>query len=434
MSVARAAYDVAVIGGGPAGIAAAASAAESRRGARVVLLDEGFAPGGQIWRSGSTHPPPRRAQRWIHRLARSGAHVKSQCSVVDARRDGAAFRIDCESRGDALFITSLKLVIATGARERFLPFPGWTLPNVMGIGGAQALLKAGASFRGKRVVIAGSGPLLLPVAASLASSGARVLFVAEQSPAWRVAWFAASLWKSPTKLAEAAALRAKFARTRYATGWWVRGATGDSVVRSVSVTNGARERTIECDLLCAGFGLVPNSELPRLLGCDVHDRRVTVDEDQATTVPGVYCAGEPTGVGGVDRSLVEGEIAGLAAMGQPVSARRRLRRAALNSYSEGLSIAFALRDEVCRLATEDTVVCRCEDVRLRNLDPSWTARQAKLYTRAGMGACQGRICGAALECVMRWSPDSVRPPIQPARVATLLDEDDHSTSTNRSVG
>jgi aspartate oxidase len=149
---------------------------------------------------------------------------------------------------------------------------------------------------------------------------------------------------------------------------------------------------------------------------------VIVDERQATSVPGVYCAGEPTGIGGVERSLLEGEIAGRASVDASVSAQLRARRAAMNRYARALANAFELRDEVRALATDETIICRCEDVRLRDLDRSWTARQAKLYTRAGMGACQGRVCGAALECVMGWSPDSVRPPIQPARVATMLDE------------
>jgi NADPH-dependent 2,4-dienoyl-CoA reductase/sulfur reductase-like enzyme len=318
-------------------------------------------------------------------------------------------------------IVARRIILATGARERFLPFPGWTLPNVMGIGGAQALLKAGASFRGKRVVIAGSGPLMLPVAASMAAAGARLLLVAEQAAAKSVAGFTASLWRSPARLAQAALLRARFLRTPYVLGTWVTSATGDTTVRTIRVTDGARERVIDCDVACVGFGLVPNSELARLLGCSVEARCVRVDDRQETTVPGVFCAGEPTGIGGVERSLVEGEIAGLAAAGQRVPDSLRARRAALHRYADGLAEAFALRDELRQLAAADTVVCRCEDVRMRDLNASWTSRQAKLYTRAGMGACQGRICGTALECVMRWQPDSVRPPIQPANVGTLLD-------------
>ncbi len=422
MSVKLQRADVLVIGAGPAGIAAATRAAEVSRGARIVLVDEGFSPGGQIWRTGPGARPARLARRWTDRLAASGAWVQSHCSVVDVRRDGTAFHALCEMDGASLTVSAARIVLATGARERFLPFPGWTLPNVLGIGGVQALLKAGTSFRDKRIIIAGSGPLLLPVAASLTTAGARVLLVAEQTAAARLARFTASLWRSPARLGQAAVLRAKFLGASYETGTWVKSAIGDSAMRSVMVTDGRRERIMDCDVLCTGFGLVPNSELARLLGCAVDGRRVVVDDSQATTVAGVYCAGEPTGIGGVERSLVEGEIAGLSAMGASISGQARSRRVRLHRYADGLARTFELRDELRRLATGDTVVCRCEDVRMRDLDPAWTSRQAKLYTRAGMGACQGRICGAALDWVMRWTPDSVRPPIEPARVATLLDE------------
>jgi hypothetical protein len=138
----------------------------------------------------------------------------------------------------------------------------------------------------------------------------------------------------------------------------------------------------------------------------------------------VYCAGEPTGVGGVDMALAEGEIAGLSSIGLSVPPGLASLRERLEREMQLLDAAFALRPEVTSLAQADTIVCRCEDVRLRDLDARWTSRQAKLYTRAGMGPCQGRVCGTALESVMGWSPDSVRPPVQPARLDAFLS--DHS--------
>lgn len=412
--------DVAVVGGGPAGIAAAVRAAEAPGARRVTLLDEGFRPGGQIWRSGAGMPPGRMARGWTQRLAAAGVDVRAGHAVVDVRRDAGRFTVLAEHSGAAVRTHTERLVIATGARERYLPFPGWTLPNVMGIGGAQALLKAGASFRGKRVVIAGSGPLLLPVAASLAEADARIVLVAEQAPRANILRFAASLWRSPARLAQAATLRAGFFYAPYATGIWAVSAEGGDVLRSVVVTDGMTTRRIACDVLCVGFGLVPNTEVAQLLGCAVEQGFVAVDERQSTTVSGVFCAGEPTGIGGVERSLVEGEIAGLAAAGAIVRAPLVARRASLRRYAAALERAFVLRPELRSLARGDTVVCRCEDVRLRELDATWTARQAKLYTRAGMGACQGRICGAALQCLMGWTSDTVRPPIQPARLSTML--------------
>jgi NADPH-dependent 2,4-dienoyl-CoA reductase/sulfur reductase-like enzyme len=412
-------YDIVVIGAGPAGVAAACRAAES--GKRVLVLDEGLGAGGQIWRPNVHGAPAGIARQWLSRLEASSAEVRRATSVFDVRPTAAPkFVVAGECNGAAFEVIGAAIVLATGARERFLPFPGWTLPNVVGVGGVQALLKAGMSVRGRQVVIAGSGPLLLPVAASLAHAGAKLLLVAEQAPMARVRGFAASLWKKPRMLVQAALLRRAFLSTPYTTGTWVASARGDDAIREVSVTNGATTRTYPCELLCVAFGLVPNVEIARLLGCEVEHGVVSVDATQATSVPQVYCAGEPTGIGGVDLALIEGEIAGLAAAGQSVPQRLVATAARLRDYAAALEHAFALRPELRSLAQPDTIVCRCEDVRVGELDPRWSARQAKLYTRAGMGPCQGRVCGPALECLMGWTADSIRPPIQPARLASFL--------------
>jgi len=410
--------DVAVIGGGPAGIAAASLAAEA--GARVVLVEEGPRPGGQIWRHGARSVSSRPARRWILRLDGSDAAVLCSTAVVDLERRNERFVVIAESRGNRQVIEASSLVLATGARERFLPFPGWTLPNVVGVGGAQALAKNGTSFRGKRVVIAGSGPLLFPVAATLSRGGAKVLLVAEQASRENVAAFAANLWRRPATLLQAAMLRLGFMTTPFVTGTWVTAARGDTAVREVTLSDGRSTQTIRCDLLCAAFGLVPNTELARLLGCALENGIVAVDERQSTSVPGVYCCGEPTGIGGVDLALVEGEIAGHAAAAQRVPGRLVSRRARHRRDAARLERAFGLRAELFALAESDTIVCRCEDVRWGALDRQWSTRQAKLYTRAGMGPCQGRVCGAALECLMGWPADSVRAPAQPARCDTLI--------------
>jgi NADPH-dependent 2,4-dienoyl-CoA reductase/sulfur reductase-like enzyme len=409
--------DVVVIGGGPAGIAATSVAAEN--GAHVTMIDEGSEPGGQIWRPSARSTQPRRARRWIARLDASGAEILRSTSVVDVERVGERFVVVAVSRGVGRELLATSVVLATGARERFLPFPGWTRPGVIGVGGAQALAKSGTSFRGRRVVIAGSGPLLLPVAANLSRSGAKVLLVAEQAPPANVVRFTAGLWSRPFTLAQAAALRAGFMTTPFATGTWVVAARGDTVLREVTLTDGRSMRTLSCDVLCAAFGLVPNTEIARLLGCAVELGAVVVDETQLTSVANVYCCGEPTGIGGVDLALVEGQIAGLAAAARTVPAQLVSRRARQRRDATRLDRAFSLRREVFALADADTIVCRCEDVRLGSLDRQWGIRQAKLYTRAGMGPCQGRVCGAALECLMGWPADSVRVPTQPTPCGTL---------------
>jgi NAD(P)H-nitrite reductase large subunit len=191
-------------------------------------------------------------------------------------------------------------------------------------------------------------------------------------------------------------------------------------VTGVTVTDGRTTRTIGCDVLCTGYGLVPNVEMARLLGCSVTAAGVGVDTHQATSVPGVFAAGEVTGIGGVDLAVAEGEIAGAAAAGvSRIDAGLVRRRTSLRDTAARLERAFGVRPEIRALATNETIVCRCEDVRRGTVASLRDSRQAKLYARAGMGACQGRVCGPALEFLFGWPSGTVRTPLEPARLSTL---------------
>lgn len=407
--------DIAVVGAGPAGIAAAATAAA--RGASVCLIDQQALPGGQIWRHVSRVTLPRRARAWLDRLDASGARWLGGTAVVWATPDG---RLALESSGGGVPMRADAIILATGARERWIPFPGWTLPDVVGVGGVQALVKNGLSVVGRRVVVAGTGPLVLPVAATLAAHGAE-LVVAEAAPPERVRRFALGLWRAPAKALGAARLRAAFARARYRTGTWVVRAEGASRVRSVTLTDGRREWTERCDLLACAHGLVPGVELPTLLGCAIEDGRTVVDETQRTSLPRVWAAGECTGIAGEDAALIEGEIAGCAALSAPVTPRLVTQRRRARAFARRVEEAFALRPELATLPDAATIICRCEDVRCDALDPAWSEREAKLYTRLAMGACQGRVCGAAMRALHGWAPNAVRPPVLPASVGALVD-------------
>jgi NADPH-dependent 2,4-dienoyl-CoA reductase/sulfur reductase-like enzyme len=315
-----------------------------------------------------------------------------------------------------------RLILAPGARERFLPFPGWTLPNVLGAGGLQALVKSGLEIAGKTVVVAGSGPLLLAVAAYLRKRGAIVRVVAEQAPAGPVFRFGLSLLRSPAKLAQAVGLRARLGGVRYRTGTWPIAAHGGSQLESVTLTDGRTTWDVSCDYLACGFGLVANVELPRVLGCATASGFVVVDDHQRTTIDGIFCAGEATGIGGLDKSVAEGAIAGAAATGQTEVARRHFFRSRdrARRFAQALDRAFALRDELRSLPRPETIVCRCEDVPLAHLLPYSGTRAAKLHTRCGMGPCQGRICGPALEFLRGAEADSARPPVFPTRLGSLV--------------
>ncbi|HEU6450857.1 MAG TPA: FAD-dependent oxidoreductase, partial [Gemmatimonadaceae bacterium] len=387
-------------------------------GARVVLVDQGMRPGGQVWRHRERSTLPRLARSWLDRLDRSGAKCMQSATVSDATGDGT---VSIAHEGGRTTVRASAIVIATGARELFIPYPGWTLPGVMGIGGGQALVKGGMHVRGKRVIVAGSGPLILPVAAVMAHAGARLVTVVEQAPVSAVAGFARTLWRHPSKLADAARYRSSFARTSYRTGCWVARADGDERVQRVTLTNGRRTWSEECDLLCCSYGLVPNVDLALLLGCAVDEGRVVVDPSQRTSVPGIFAAGEPTGIGGELAALTEGEIAGLCAAGRSASVDRSLAsaRQRWRAFAERLSLAFAPRAELRDLATPDTIICRCEDVPLSRLDSSWSVRQAKLYTRIGMGPCQGGVCGPACGFLFSWPHGRVRPPLGAPEVGAV---------------
>ena len=436
--------EILIVGGGAAGLAAGVAASDKN----VTIVDDNPHLGGQIWRSemGKIKSPD--ALRLIDAIDTNKVEILTNAQVFAKNGDNGLL---AETRDGVVALQYEKLIIATGARERFLPFPGWTLPGIFGAGGLQALVKSGMSVAGKRVVVAGTGALLLAVAEYLKAKGADVRAIVEQTPAAEINRFGFSLWREPKKLAQAIALRSKLIGIPYLTDCWVTSAqscggprvskgvtrtldvsplltrglahlerVGFEKLASVTLTQNGKQMAIECDYLACGFHLIPNVELASLLGCDIDVGFVAVDEFQRTSVENVFCGGEPTGIGGIESSLIEGKIAGLAAGGRDDEARRHFnQRAKTQDFGRRLNETFALRDELKYLASPETLVCRCEDVtfeRLRSYD-SW--RDAKLQTRCGMGACQGRVCGAATEFLFDWRVDAARPPIFPVRMESL---------------
>jgi NADPH-dependent 2,4-dienoyl-CoA reductase/sulfur reductase-like enzyme len=403
-----------IVGAGPAGIAAAVTLADS--GARVTLLDDNPCAGGQIWRGGNT-----KASKWLERLTRTNVVAITGARVLSG--DAARQTLLVDANGKAEELTYAKLLLATGARELFLPFPGWTLPNVMGVGGLQALVKSGLPVEGKRVILAGSGPLLLAVASYLRKSGAVVPLIAEQASATNLARFAFSLAAHPSKLRQALQLNPFLTGIRYLSGCWVTSVAGSGRVETVRLSQGTRVWEEPCDYLANAYGFAPNSELAVYLGCAVEGGFVKVDEFQQTSIANIYGAGEIAGIGGVDTAVLEGQTAGLAISGQPSQAAKlhpRSRKA--KSFARLLNKTFQPRAELRALAQPDTIVCRCEDVTLARLRQADSWRSAKLHERCGMGPCQGRICGPAVQFMLGWEPSSLRPPLFPTRLENLIQE------------
>lgn len=426
-------YDVAVIGAGPAGLAAAVAAAAD--GAFVALVDAGPRAGGQYWR---------------HREGDDGAHhhgwaafasLRSSLDAgieagliehlaghavwhVERAEGGSPFTIHALVDGTAREVRAWTLVVATGAYDRQLPFPGWTLPGVFTAGAAQAMLKGQGVAVGKTIAVAGSGPFLLPVAAGLAAAGATVVGVFEAGRPTAFARHPLTVLRAAGKLREGAGylriLRRHGVPYRMRTA--IIEALGEDAVTGVRVASldagwnviPGTERTVECDTVAVGFGFTPQTEIPVQLGCEMAMDRdgslvVRVDDEQRSSTGDVFVAGEATGIGGAELALTEGELAGVhaaaAALGrathpgrlEPIARRRTRGRA----FADALAEAYPVRPGWRTWLRDDTVVCRCEEVAVAAIhgavddlaaaDP----RTAKLFARAGMGLCQGRVCGYA---------------------------------------
>lgn len=391
---------VTIIGAGPAGLAAAAAA--RRAGARVALLDAGTRIGGQYWRHRDGHSPVPPHLRQDLRPGHAVWHVEP---------NGDGFTTHT-TEGE---VRSRTVIVATGAYDRQLPFPGWTLPGVFTAGGAQALLKGDGVPVGDRVVVAGTGPFLLPVAAGL---GARAVGVFEAGSPIGFARHPLAVARNPGRLAEGAQYLRVLRKHRvpFHTRTTVVAAHGDDRVRAVTVAKLDRDwrpvvqREIECDALAVGYGFTPQLDLPLQLGCDTTvdadgSLVATTDEWQRGSVAGVYLAGEVCGVGGARLSVVEGEIAGTHAAGAVPDRRLLRRRSALRAFAAAMHDTYRIGAGWQDWLTDDTLVCRCEEVAVRAVRESVVdlgatdARGVKLLARPGMGLCQGRVCGYATACL-----------------------------------
>ncbi|MFD5319522.1 2Fe-2S iron-sulfur cluster-binding protein [Streptomyces sp. NPDC127098] len=422
---------VVVVGSGPAGLGVAVTAAE--RGVSVVLLDAGERPGGQYWRHAADDDVRGPFAGWWRRLRAQVAagridYRPGQQVWLVTREDDGRFRVETTPVHDGVRplpgpVEAAAVVLCPGGADRQLPVPGWTLPGVVAAGGAQALLKGHRTVAGRRVVVAGTGPFLLPVATGLARAGARVVGVWEANSPLRWARQARAVLPVPGKLAEAAGYAAALARHRvpYRPRTAVAEILGTDRVRAVRRAVVGRDGVprpvpgeVEVDLVALGWGFTPALELPLQLGVatrlDVDGSLVVdVDRDQRTDVPGVLVAGEATGVGGATLSLAEGRLAGhvLAGAGPQEPGVRRLRATirAHRAFAAAMHRAHPVPAGWHRWLTDDTLLCRCEEVPHAAVRAAHAelgaadARTVKMLTRLGMGWCQGRVCGFAAACL-----------------------------------
>jgi glycine/D-amino acid oxidase-like deaminating enzyme len=425
------AVDILIVGAGPGGLAAALAA--RRAGAKVLILDERPAPGGQFYKQpaylGQPRDLPDRQARdgraLIDKVRAAGADIEGETLVWGAERDSdAKIEIMTLARGQIGLIRPRTIVIATGACERPIVVPGWTLPGVLTTGAAQTLKRSYDVSPGKRLLIAGNGPLNFQVAAELLAPDVDVTVVEAADAPWSRPADGAALFAADPRLALLGiATIARLKRGRAAIHWRCRLIAiegGGRVERAIVAPLAAdgriqRERSFEIavDAVLTGDGFWPASELPRLLGCP--QRVVGADPhleaerrpDGATSLEDVFIVGEAGAFGGAHVALAQGELAGVEAarrLGYAApdisSASRRL--AHHHRFQTALWRLFATPRVGLALARDDTPICRCESVTLGALRET-IAKHAvkdvatlKRLTRAGMGRCQGRYCAPHL--------------------------------------
>lgn len=454
-------YDIAIVGAGPAGLAAAARAAEL--GLSVLLADENPAPGGQIYRAITTTPVADKSvlgeDYWkggalVTRLERTSAAYAPGCTVWSVAPDEAGgFELGLSLGGQARLVGAGQVILATGAQERPFPIPGWTLPGVMTAGAAQIALKSSGLVPSGRTVIAGCGPLLYLLAGQLAAAGANIVAVLDTTP--RRNWLSAlsalpDFLRSPY-LAKGLKLMTQARRKLpFKTGVTALAAEGADKVTGVSVTRGGRTETIACHALLLHQGVIPGINLSNAAGCaqhfdpEQHCWTPTVDEWFGSSIPGIAIAGDGAGIGGAESAALRGEIAALDAvrrLGRISEAQRNEKaaptQAELARSLRGrrfLDLLYRPAPQFLAPPVDETIICRCEEVTAGQIRDTASRlgvtgpNQMKAFLRCGMGPCQGRLCGPTvvelIAQVRGVSPAEtgyyrLRPPVKPVTLAEL---------------
>jgi thioredoxin reductase len=419
--------EIAIVGAGPAGVSAAVAAAHA--GAKVALVDEGARTGGQFFRqpissaNGATPALLRhhfqRGRKLLDQLSHPNIQLYPETVVwnITAKR-----QLDLYHANRPLTLQAQRVILATGATERVAAFPGWTLPGVMTVGAAQSLLKSQGLIPGGRVVLAGSGPLLLAVARQLVDAGAQVVGVYEATHWWRWLRHAIHFQDHRDRLREGLGhwwrLRTAGVPFEFCSAVTRAAGRGDGHVSGVEVScvdhawrpRPGMRKTVAADAVCVSFGFIPATELARLAGCAhrfdpaMSAFAIVTNEELETSVSGIYAAGEVRGIGGAEAALAEGCLAGLAAarsLGCEVKdselAEARAEQTKHRAFAAVLAELFAVKPGLAQFAADDTIVCRCENVTAGELREAGRGgalalNALKAWNRCGMGLCQGRTC------------------------------------------
>ena len=456
--------DVVVLGAGPAGVAAATIASE--QGADVVIIDENSSAGGQIYRA-----PPNEFQ--IHNSFKTQEFHEgdNQRNILRNSKVRAYFNHRVWSISSDLVVSTVApgvlkswhpkaLILANGALERIIPFPGWTLPGVMGLAACTVLLKSQYVLPGQSTVVAGCGPLLISVAYGIVKAGGNVSAIIDLSK--KSDWIKVfpKMLSRPDLLLQGMKWLVKLKKggVKLYSGHTVTKAKQVSDLLRINIApinssgyilDSKYQKIVEGDCLAVGHGLIPSTEITRLLKANHKFDPLkggwvpVIDEDFRTSIPNVYIAGDASGISGAFSAVHKGRIAGLAALRdlniisfQEFEKNIKKDRNLLNKteiFGKAASYLMRTRSELITTITPETIVCRCEDVYRSKIDEAISAgateiNQLKAWTRCGMGPCQGRTCAEAVEAILtsvvgsrelagQWTG---RPPLRPVPIEQII--------------
>jgi len=451
-------HELVIIGGGPAGLAAASSAAKS--GVDCLLIDEQTTLGGQIYRATETIPeqrakllgPDYRVGRGlIDEFKQSGADYLPNTTIWNLSADR---EIGLLREGQASLIRAKQVIIATGAMERPVPFSGWTLPGVMTAGAGQILLKSSGLLPNEGVVLAGTGPLILLLAWQYLQAGVIIKAILDMAPA-------NNIWRALPHLPNALLahhyilkglryqLQLKYASVPLFKSVSNLRAIGNDSIETVEFVYGRGKKCIETPLLLTHFGVIPDSYLSRCTGCK-HEWdssqlcwRPVTDEWGNTTLDGIQIVGDGSGIGGAVAARHAGRLAGLesAKVLGKIGAQQRDKEAQADRQwlkydlriRPFLQKFFCPPTELMTSPENETLICRCEEITASTIRDAIQAghrdtNQIKFFTRCGMGPCQGRQCDNALSQFVAKELGAnvgeieayrIRPPIRPLTIEQL---------------
>jgi thioredoxin reductase/bacterioferritin-associated ferredoxin len=456
-------YDTIIIGSGLAGLNAANILSEHN--IKTAIIDENHFSGGQYLRK---LPDTFNSNliKYTTKVKKNGLNLlkKLHKADIDFYQDSTVIgvydnnRVLFEKGGKAEMIVGETLIIATGAREKYLPFKGWTLPGVLSAGALQVFLKSNGVLPAEKILIAGTGPFLYAVAYETLVAGGKVQGIYELNGFFKQLPFGFGLMRAPSKIFEALVYMEEILRkwTKIKYGWKIIKAEGAGKLERVilaktnpkgDIIKGS-EKTIKTELLATGFGFIPNIELINMIGGKTEYRKelggwiIKVTDELETTIEGVFSAGETTGIGGAEKSVIEGKLAGYSILKKlekidkdfslKIINKLKNKRKNYLKYAEYLNSVYSVDDIHYKSIDDKTIICRCEDVSLKEIKEAYNSgfkslNSLKIFTRSGMGNCQGRTCGPIITEIIKTYENGkipeqfkIRKPAKPVNISSLV--------------